>query len=362
MPEETSKQNGDAPSFDEFDIPTYEEWYETAVKSLKGAAFEKKLITRTYEDIDLHPLYRQEDAADIAHQHTLPGHPPYVRGIQAEGYLQKGWDVAQEIQASTPAAFNAALLYDMARGQTAVNLVLDQPSHTGYDPDQSEQVGRDGVSIATSDDLAHALYGVDLSTTPIFVRVGASGLPFLSLLVAVQKGDVQTLSGCIESDPLGEIIQYETLPLTLEQAYDELAKLTIWAAENAPNLDTVAVHSMPYHNAGASAVQELAFALSTGVEYLRAMIERGIEINTAAGKMRFMFAVGANFFMEVAKLRAARLLWSQIVAAFGGDEDAQKMKQHARTATYNKPFYDPYVNMLRTTIEGMAGAVGGMLT
>ncbi len=361
-PEETVADQG--PLFDAFDAPSVEQWQEETVAALKGIPYEK-LHTRTYEGVTLQPIYRRADAAGIAHQHTLPGKPPYVRGATASGYLEAPWLVAQGISAGSPAAFNKALRHDLERGQAAVNLAVDAATRAGLDPDQAraEQIGADGLSIAIADDFATALDGVELAKTPIFVQTGTSAFALGALLAAAvqrQGAAPMQLSGCLGSDPLGQLASAGQLPCSLSRAYDEMAELTAWAQINAPKLDTIVVDGSATHNGGGNAVQELAFALATGVEYLSAMQARGIDIDTTASHMRFVFALGGNFFMEVAKLRAARLLWSQIVAAFGGSDEAQKMTIHAQTARWNKTAIDPYVNMLRVTTEAFAGAVGGV--
>lgn len=351
-------------TFDEFHEPTYEEWYETTVKSLKGASFEKKLITRTYEGIDLQPMYRREDIADIAHRHTLPGQFPFVRGTTASGYLDTPWLIAQAIAQGTPQQFNEILRHDLERGQTAINLVLDTPSQQGIDPDlpEGESVGQGGVSIAHLEDLKQAFEGVDLENIPVFVQSGLSALAIAALFTAyIQHAgkSLNAIQAYMGSDPLAELVQIGQLAVSLEQAYDEMAELTRWARENAPNIRTIAIQSNVFHDAGASAVEELAFAMATGVAYIRALLERRLDIDTIAQKMYFTFSVGANFFGEVAKLRAAHLLWAKIVKAFGGDVESQKLNLHVRTSRVNKTVYDPYVNMLRTTVEGFAGAIGG---
>jgi methylmalonyl-CoA mutase len=348
---------------DEFSPPAYEEWQTAAVDSLGGKPFEK-LITASYEGIPIQPLYRREDAGGIAAD-TMPGQPPYVRGTTAAGYLRRPWAIAQELAYGSPAAFNRAMRFDLEHGQTAVNLLLDGPTRAGKDPDQAGpgEVGRGGVSLATVEDVAAALRGVELAAVPLFIRAGTAALPLLALIVAHLRrsgrpdGD---LRGCLEDDPLGALAHEGALPLSLERAYDEMAQVTLWAAHHAPRLATMAVHTYPYHNAGGNAVQELAFALATGVAYLRALARREVDIKVAARHMRFDFAIGGNFFMEVAKLRAARLLWSQVMEAFGGDEDAQRMRLHGRTARRNKTTVDPHVNMLRVTTEALAAAVGGV--
>ncbi|HFQ93391.1 MAG TPA: methylmalonyl-CoA mutase [Anaerolineae bacterium] len=174
-----------------------------------------------------------------------------------------------------------------------------------------------------------------------------------------QGKDVSQLQGCLENDPLGVLTHEGKLPLSFNQAYDEMSRLLLWAEKHAPRLHTIGLHSYPYHNSGANAAQELAFTLGNGAAYLRAMSERGLDANVTARHMMFHFAVSGDFFMEIAKLRAARILWSQIVAAFGGYAAAQKMRLHVRTAVINKTVTDPYVNMLRVTTEALSAALGG---
>jgi len=353
-----------APDFNEFPVPGYEAWREAAEAAIKGAPFEKVLITRTHEGIDLQPMYRAEDAADLPHAGSLPGFAPYVRGTEVLGYKLDPWEVSQEIAEVTPEAFNEALTADLARGQTAVNMRLDTATLLGEDADTPETgyVGKGGLSVSNLDDLAKALRGVDLAQTPVFIPAGASAIPMTSMVVALlerQSGSKDKLSGCIGSDPLGELAREGRLPRTLSGAYDDMAQLALWAAANAPDLRTVLVRVHPYHDGGANAVQELAFAIATGVEYLREMQARGVSIDQAASRMMFAFSLGSNFFMEIAKLRAARILWAKVVKEFGGSEDSGKMQIHARTSGWNKTLYDPNVNMLRSTTEAFSGVLGG---
>lgn len=352
------------PSFSDFPPHTYQAWRSALDKVLKGAPFEKKFVTKTYEQIDLQPLYRLEDVEQLPFTHTLPGFPPYLRGTEPAGPVAKPWDVCQELPATTPAAFNKALKHDLARGQTAINLVFDDATCAGIDADLAppETVGRGGVSISSVKDLEQALAGVDLATTPLFIQASTSAVPMTALLMALLKQQgvaAQTLRGCIGMDPLGILARVGTLPRPLERAYDGMAVLLHWASTEAPQLQTIAVQSHAYHDAGANVTQELAFTLATAVEYLRAMQSRGFAVDVVAPRMRFGFSVGSPMFMEIARLRAARLLWARIVNAFGGDEASQKMTIHARTSLWNKTVYDPYVNMLRSTTEAFAAVAGG---
>ena len=359
----TGEETG--PLFSDFPAQTYEDWRKTIDKALKGASFEKKFVTRTYEGIDLQPLYWLEDSQALPQVNALPGFAPYVRSTELLGYVGKPWEVCQELTCSTPEAFNLALRADLERGQNAVNLVLDRPTRLGIDADQAaaSAVGQGGVSISSVADLDQALAGVDLAKTPVFIQSNTTALPLAAFLVALakQRGNPPaSLQGCIGMDPLGALAREGSLPRPLERIYDSMAGLTAWAAVNAPGLQTVAVQGHPYHEGGGNTVQELAFALATAVEYLRAMQACGLAVNTVAPRIRFALSIGSQFFMEVARLRAARLLWAKIVKAFGGAEQAQKMVIYARTSAWNKTVCDPYVNMLRTTVEAFAGVVGGV--
>jgi methylmalonyl-CoA mutase len=352
------------PTFSEFPPTPYEEWRKVVDKFLKGAPFEKRLITKTYEEIDLQPMYRQEDIEGLPHLDSLPGFAPYLRGTSPLGYVASSWDVAQELPYATPAAFNQALRADLTRGQNAVNLVLDRPTLAGVDADQAEadDVGKGGLSISSVADLAQALEGVDLETTPLFIQASTSALTFTALLAALVQQQGKSLAkvrGAIGMDPLGQLARDGRLPRDLDGVYDVMARLAVWAKTSAPQLRTITVQGSPYHNGGASTTQELAFALATAVDYVRAMQARGLGIDDIAPRIRFSLSIGTNFFMEIARLRAARLLWAKIVQAFGGNEESQKMSLHARTSAWNQTVYDPHVNLLRATTEAFSSAVGG---
>ena len=348
----------------EFPPVSYDNWRKLVEAELKGAPFDKKMFTTTYEGITLKPIYRREDVAQLSHVNSLPGFAPFVRGTSASGFVKEPWSVSQEIACASPTEFNHAARNSIARGLNALNMVLDRATRNGHDPDwaQPEDVGGGGLSIATLSDLDRALEGVDLEKTSLFVRSGASALPFAALLIALTKKRRKTsaqLRGCIEMDPLGVLAHEGRLPQSLTGAYREMATLTRWSASHAPQLQTVCVHSRAWHESGGSAVQELAFTLATGVEYLRQLNQLGLEVNVAAPRIRFAVTVGVNFFMEIAKLRALRMLWSRVVAAAGGNEAAQKISLHVRTAQWNQTVVDPYNNLLRATVEAFAGVLGG---
>ncbi|MCK5078274.1 MAG: acyl-CoA mutase large subunit family protein, partial [Calditrichia bacterium] len=313
---------------------------------------------------ELKGIYRLEDMDKVKHRNAMPGFFPYVRGTNVGGYLTNAWEIAQEIFGSTPKEFNEAITSDLKRGQTTVSLTLDSVSGRGQDSDHGDkgEVGKGGVAISTLEDLETAFKGINLEETPINIDSQTAAVftgAFLVALMKKQGYNTIKLSGNIEFDPIGQLAKNGELPYDLEGLYNEMAYLLEWANKNAPGLKTISVDATPYHNAGASAVQELAYALATGVEYVKAMLDKNFTIDEIASKIRFSFALGSNFFMEISKLRAAKMLWARIVEEFGGNENSQKIYVHCRTSGWNKTVYDPYVNMLRTTTEAFSGVMGG---
>ncbi len=343
----------------EFDSATVAQWRALAEAELKGADFEKRLLTRTPEGITIQPLYTQADLPS-----GLDDAPVGKEHAEDSTFSNKPWGIAQEIVCSTPSEFNQQAKEDIAGGAHCITLHLDAASRAALDPDMAtpDLIGRGGVSIATVEDVARAFQGLDLRKNPLFVRTGGAALAFSALLFAWMKKNGRKpsdLTGCIEMDPLGVLSHEGALPFTLEHAYQEMASLTKWSVENAPHLRTICVHARAWHEAGGSAVQELAFSMATAVEYLRAMQSHDLSVNVVAPRMRFTFAIGSDFFMEIAKFRAARRLWAGVVEAFGGSEKSKSMDLHGHTSRYNKTLCDPYVNLLRTTTEAFAGALGG---
>ena len=349
-------------SFDEFLPVTYEEWRKEAEVTLKGAAFEKRLRTRTYEGITLEPLYTEENTADFLQKTTLPGEVDFLRGTDPLGYIEESWSVAQGVEKALPEEANAVLRQELKDGTTAVSLVLDSGTLRCRD---AETDGRRGVSLSTLKDVKTVFEGIDAGKREFHIFAGPSAAPLLGLFAAGVEAEGENASlagvkGCIGADPLGMLARDGRLPCSLGGLYDELARTAQWAKEFAPSLKTVLVSGDVYHDGGASAVQELACAMSTGVAYLRALLERGVDIESAAAQMRFSFSQGLNFFMEIAKLRAARMVWSQIVEAFGGEGTAREIDIFANTSAFTSTVYDPYVNVLRGTTEAFSAVVGGI--
>lgn len=340
--------------FEEFKASTYEEWYAEAVKLLKGVPFDKKMYTNTPEGIRLKPIYNKEDADfDV----SLPGYDGYVRGTNPEGNKTRPWKISQEIYAEDPGEFNRLLLDALNKGQNSVEIILDGavPAQAAT-PDGNPPYG--GLHISSARDFDSAFKGVETDCVDIIIHAGPAAANIAAALYASQKG--RNLKGGILFDPIGELAKTGELPRAMECAYDEMFALASYNAENMVEFTSIGVDTMPYSNAGASAVEELSAAFATATAYIRAMVGRGLDIEKTASQIRFRLGLGSNFFMEIAKLRAARMLWAKIVSEFGGSAEAQKIKAGARTAVYNKTVFDPYVNMLRTSTEAFSGVIGGI--
>ena len=319
--------------FAEFSPSSREDWIEATVKSLKGKAFDK-LIKTTYEGIDLQPMYRAEDIENIAHKDALPGQYPYVRGTQAEGHQSGAWYIAQDINISDPKAFNDALKHDLERGQTAI------------------YVG-DHLQINSVENLEILFADIDLTRYFLIIHADVNAGVIFNLLKSYLKDDFTKLEGCIGSDPLRRLAK---IGIVSQSWFGGMSNII----EQSANFNTIAIRTDVYHDAGANAVQELAIAMATGVTYINEMLERRCDINSVARQIQFFLSIGENFFMEIAKLRAIKMMWAQIVREFGGDSESQKIKIHASTGTRNKTRLDAHVNMLRVTTEAMAGAIGGV--
>lgn len=348
---------------DEFEPPTYDEWKEACVALLKGAPFEKKMFTKTYEGITFEPMYTHKMTESILPRTDFPGMDNFLRGVRPNGYIEQPWGIAQSCDETLPEENNELLHREVDKGSTIYNIRLDSATLLNKDAKDAEKIGDEGCNITTVEDMHTTLNGLKLDQHPLYIYAGASSLPMLSLVAASVKsdgGDLAKLNGFVGADPLGELIQRGENYASLPQLFDEMAEAALWAKQYAPKLKTIMVRSDAVSRGGANDVQEVASTLAVGVAYLRALIERGLTVDEAAGQMMFGFSMGANFFLQIAKLRAVRPIWAQIVKAFGGGEEAQRIHVHARPALFFKTVYDPYVNMLRNTTEIFSGVVGGL--
>ncbi|MBW1990014.1 MAG: acyl-CoA mutase large subunit family protein, partial [Deltaproteobacteria bacterium] len=348
--------------FGEFEAATYDQWRRAAEESLKGAPFEKRLVTKTYEGINLAPMYWPKDVEGLELAKSLPGTFPFARGTAQAGHLESPWVIAQQTVEPTPDRANEVLAHDMARGQTGIHLVLDRPTRLFTDADHATgQVGVDGLSLCTAADAKTLFAGLD-PAAPLHVDAGALALPLLCLLAAgrEQAGLNAPPAGVVGADPLAELAATGSLTLDFTPAFDAMAAAVLLARESFPGLRTILVSAQPYHNAGAGAEKELAFAMATAAEYARAMGQRGLTADDVFASMALSFSVGRNMLMEIAKLRAARVLFAMVAEAFGASEQAAKAHVHARTSWWTKTAYDPYTNMIRNTTEAFAAVMGGV--
>jgi methylmalonyl-CoA mutase len=358
------KKEFDLNQFSQFPIPSFEEWKTVAEKSLKGKPLEK-LNTTTYEGIELKTIYTKKDVQDIKHINNLPGEGSFHRGNQRLGYREKPWHVCQEITAATAADFNEKLKYDLKRGQTMIHLKADKATINGIDIDKADeaQIGNEGIPLTNAAFLEKALKDIDLRDYPIMIQSGVSSTPIFSFFITyLQKREIalNEIEAYVGADPITNLVTEGKSRLTVNAQYNQMAEIIKWNNRHDANIRVIQISADPWHDAGTSADQELAFALASAVDYIRAMLDKDLHIDEIAKHLYFPFSIGSQLFMEIAKLRAARLLFSRIIGAFGGNEQSQKMYIHGRTSQFTKTKYDPYVNMLRTTTEAFSAVAGGV--
>lgn len=344
----------------DFPPPSLEAWRAVVDKALKGADFDKKLTTTLYDGIRLQPLYTKADAPAEGNPMGFPGSAPFVRGAGAEGTL-RGWDIRQLIAHPDPKQANAEVLEDLERGVSSVLIRFDAATRSGQ-PGAEALQGVDGVMIASAEDLDTVLAGVMLDIAPVALEAGASGTAAARLMLEVwkQRGCTgEAAQGALNVDPLGALAAQGTLPQGVESALGAMASLAAEVSATLPHVTTVGVSGVPYSNAGASEAQELACTLAAGVAYLRSLTAAGLSVEAACRQIAFTLTTGTDFFLAIAKLRAARLLWNRVGEASGASPEARAMRLHACTAPRVLSQRDPWVNLLRVTVTTFAAGVGG---
>jgi len=326
-------QENKAGLFKEFPPVSTLQWEEKILEDLKGADY-KKLIWRTVEGLNIRPYYRTEDIEKLVHMHALPGEAPFVRGGKTH---DNNWEIRQDIDVEDVVEANTRALKALSKGAEAVGLNADE--------------------IDSVVDFAKLIEGIDPSKTPVHFNHAKNFLQIAEWLVNMYNHEAR---GSFNFDPLGYFVLYNKFYESRDANMEQAAQLLKLGIERLPRFCTISVNGQHFHNAGASLVQELAFALAQGNEYLAELTDKGFSIDEITPRMQFTLAVGSNYFMEIARLRAARLLWAKIVEQYKpANAESMKMNIHAVTSTWNKSIYDPYVNMLRTTTEAMAAAIGG---
>jgi methylmalonyl-CoA mutase len=342
----------------------YDAWKAKAQADLKGVPFDK-LVGHTDDGIALQPLYTAESRPSAGDPSGFPGSLPFIRGMTPVESHAGGWDVRTEVAVAEPAAANAGLLEDLRNGATSVDLRLDAAARAGLDPDDPAATGlcgREGLMAYACGDLGRALQGVRFDETLVSLDAGPAFLPAAALLAAVwqERGASGPVRGAFNADPLGALLRDGGLPVPLETALVQMADLAAWTAHHLPGVTAVRVSTAVHHDAGSGSVQDLAFAVATAVEYLRAMTARDLEPDAAVQQIAFHMTLGCRFFQSIAKLRALRALWGRVVEVCGVDPEAAARTRvvveiSRRVITHRAP----WVNLLRNTAVCFAGAVGG---
>ena len=356
-------------SFDEFKAPTYEEWVDACNALLKGKPFDKIMYTPTYEGITFSPMYTLRTGPDamenLVPTDDYPGMGDFLRGSRAHGYKEDPWGIAQSCDEALPKENNELLKHEVDRGSTVYHVKLDASTLVGKDVFEAAEPGKTGCVITTLEDMSDLLVGLDFEKYPFMMYTGASALAPLALVAAALKAqgkDIGCMRGVIGASPLSRLIRVGKLDESLDSYYDDMAESIRFTRKHAPKLATIFVRSDVLSQGGCQAVQEVAYSFGIAVEYIRQMLSRGISIHDIAQSIVFGFNTGATFFIEIAKLRAARQVWSNIMAAFGAEEADRAMKIHAKPALFTKTIFDIGVNMLRNTTEAFSAVVGGVDT
>ncbi len=338
--------------------PELSDWARMAAKEVKQA----DLTWSTPEGIDVKPLYT---AADVVTDPGLPGFAPFTRGVRASMYAGRPWTIRQYAGFSTAEASNAFYRRNLAGGQKGLSVAFDLATHRGYDSDHprvSGDVGKAGVAIDSVEDMKLLFDGIPLDEMSVSMTMNGAVLPCLAfyIVAAEEAGVAQAkLDGTIQNDILKEFMVRNTYIYPPAPSMRIVADIIEYTSRNMPKFNSISISGYHMLEAGATAVQELAFTLADGKEYVRAALDKGLAVDDFAGRLSFFFGIGMNFFMEIAKLRAARTLWATIMADFGASPRSQMLRTHCQTSGVSLQEQDPYNNVIRTTVEAMAAALGG---
>ncbi|MFQ5985570.1 MAG: methylmalonyl-CoA mutase [Alphaproteobacteria bacterium] len=349
----------------DFPEKTLADWTALAAKELKDNDPEA-LAWSTPEGITVKPLYTAADLEGLEAAATLPGFPPYLRGPRATMYANRPWTIRQYGGFSTAEATNAFYRRALAGGQTGLSVAFDLATHRGYDSDHPRvigDVGKAGVAVDTVEDMKRLFNGIPLDKVSVSMTMSGAVLPVMAgYVVAGQEQGVRPdhLSGTIQNDILKEFLVRNTYIYPPEVSMRIVADVIAYAAEHMPRFNSISVSGYHMQEAGANAVQELAFTLADGLAYVRAALERGLDVDAFAPRLSFFFAVGMNFFMEIAKLRAARLLWARLMRRFEPKNPmSMALRTHCQTSGVSLTEHDPSNNIVRTAYEALAAVLGG---
>jgi len=344
---------------------TIEDWRALADKDLKGRGPDD-LIWETPEGIPVKPLYTAEDLEGMEQINTLPGFDPYMRGVRATMYANRPWTIRQYAGFSTAEESNAFYRRNLAAGQMGLSVAFDLATHRGYDSDHPRvkgDVGKAGVAIDSVEDTKILFDQIPLDKMSVSMTMNGAVLPNLAnYIVAAEEQGVspEQLSGTIQNDILKEFMVRNTYIYPPAPSMRIVSDIIEYTSKYMPRYNSISISGYHMQEAGATQVQELAYTLADGLEYARAAIERGLEIDKFAPRLSFFFAIGMNFFMEIAKLRAARILWARIISRFEPkDPRSSMLRTHCQTSGVSLTEQDPYNNVVRTAFEAMAAVLGG---
>ena len=339
--------------------PTATDWQALAAKEVKGA----DLTWRTPEGIDVKPLYT---ADDVTADPGLPGFAPFTRGVRASMYAGRPWTIRQYAGFSTAEESNAFYRRNLAAGQKGLSVAFDLATHRGYDSDHSRvtgDVGKAGVAIDSVEDMKILFDGIPLDQMSVSMTMNGAVIPILAFFIVAgeeQGVDRSRLDGTIQNDILKEFMVRNTYIYPPEPSMRIISDIFGFTSREMPKFNSISISGYHMQEAGATQLHELAFTIADGMEYVKYGVASGLDIDKFAGRLSFFFAIGMNFFMEIAKLRAARVLWHRAMTQLGArDERSKMLRTHCQTSGVSLTEQDPYNNVMRTTIEAMAAMLGG---
>jgi len=342
-----------------------DDWRASASAELKGADPDT-LTWHTPEGLDVKALYTAADAADVDFAATLPGFEPFVRGVRATMYANRPWTIRQYAGFSTAEESNAFYRRNLAAGQMGLSVAFDLATHRGYDSDHPRvvgDVGKAGVAIDSIEDMKILFDGIPLDKMSVSMTMNGAVIPTLAMFIVAgeeQGVDRSQLSGTIQNDILKEFMVRNTYIYPPEPSMRIVADIIEYTAQHMPRFNSISISGYHMQEAGATADQELAFTIADGLEYVRAAKDKGLDVDAFAPRLSFFFAIGMNFFMEVAKLRAARLLWHRVMKQFDPKKPQSLMlRTHCQTSGVSLTEQDPYNNVVRTAFEALAAVLGG---
>ncbi|MBA4088136.1 methylmalonyl-CoA mutase [Novosphingobium sp. ERW19] len=338
---------------------TLADWQAAAAKEVKG----KDLTWQTPEGIAVKPLYTAED---VTADPGLPGFAPFTRGVRASMYAGRPWTIRQYAGFSTAEESNAFYRRNLAAGQKGLSVAFDLATHRGYDSDHPRvvgDVGKAGVAIDSVEDMKILFDGIPLDQMSVSMTMNGAVIPILAFFIVAgeeQGVDRKLLDGTIQNDILKEFMVRNTYIYPPEPSMRIISDIFGYTSREMPKFNSISISGYHMQEAGATQVQELAFTIADGMEYVKYGVASGLDIDKFAGRLSFFFAIGMNFFMEVAKLRAARVLWHRVMTKLGAQDERSKMlRTHCQTSGVSLQEQDPYNNVIRTTIEAMAAMLGG---